>query len=255
MDIVNERRGLAKVGFYFDGAAGIEREALVSACRSLASARVKSLPDGVRQRLAARVTEMAVLPHQRVMAASPKPFDVAYQISSPDEADLPRMAEAVSDFAFALGERIDRSTAAVFMGREIAITSGDGPIYNIMPLRRLPALDHEAFMHHWFDRHAALGEGVAGVRYRQNHVDVAATDALAARLGLVFAPMDGITESYFDSVDAAVALLSRDEVAIGAIDDERLFIDHSRSQFAIYETVWRDWAVAQIPGGMQGRRA
>ena len=50
-------------------------------------------------------------------------------------------------------------------------------------------------MHHWFDRHATLGEGVAGVRYRQNHVDSGATEA--------FVPLDGLTESYFDDPEAA----------------------------------------------------
>jgi hypothetical protein len=130
----------------------------------------------------------------------------------------------------------------VLVGKEIAITRGDGPIYNIMPLRRLSALSHEAFMHHWFDRHAALGEGVEGVRYRQNHVDYPGTEALAGRMGLFFAPMDGLTESYFDSVDAAMAILSQEDVSVGAIEDEKLFIDHDRSQFGLYETVWRNRA-------------
>lgn len=134
---------------------------------------------------------------------------------------------------------MDRSSAAVLIGKEVAITAGDGPIYNIMPLRRLPSMDHDEFMHHWFERHASLGEGVEGVRYRQNHVDSEATGALAGQLGLSFVPMDGLTESYFDSVESACAILSQEVVAVDAIDDEKRFIDHARSQFGIYKTVWR----------------
>jgi len=236
---MGERVGLAKAGLYFDGVSGADGDAIVAACRAQAEAGAAALPAGVDRRLARRVVDMPVLPHQLVMARSPKPFDFAWQLSSADEGALAAMEAAIVAMADAVGTMIDRSHAAVLVGKEIAITRGDGPIYNIMPLRRLPALDHATFMHHWFDRHAALGEGVEGVRYRQNHVDYPPTEALAARLGLDFAPMDGLTESYFDSVDAAVAILSQEDVAVGAIDDERRFIDHDRSQFALYETVWR----------------
>lgn len=237
---MGERVGLAKASFYFDGLAGVDFDAIVTASREQAQRNASIVPDGVDQRLAVRVTQMPVLPHQLVMAKSPKPFDFAYQLSAADAASLAAMETAILAMGDALRARMDRANAAVLVGREIAITRGDGPIYNIMPLRRLPALSHEAFMHHWFDRHAALGEGVEGVRYRQNHVDYPATDALAARMGLSFPPMDGLTESYFDSVDAAVAILSQEDVAVGAIEDEKLFIDHDRSQFGLYETVWRN---------------
>lgn len=237
--MMGERVGLVKASFYFDGLPGTSLDAIVAASRDQAERNASTLPAGVAQRLGRRVTDMPVLPHQIVMADSPKPFDMAYQLSAAADASLAAMTDAVAAMGAALQASIDRANAAVLVGKEIAITSGDGPIYNIMPLRRLPALDHAAFMHHWFDRHAALGEGVEGVRYRQNHVDYPPTEALATRMGLAFAPMDGLTESYFDSVDAAVAILSQEDVAVGAIEDERRFIDHARSQFALYETLWR----------------
>lgn len=232
--------GLVKASFYFDGLAGVDSAAIASAGRERAQRNASILPDSVDQRLAVRITEMPVLPHQLVMAKSPKPFDFAYQLSAADAASLASMETAILAMGEALQTRIDRANAAVLVGKEIAITRGDGPICVFMPLRRLSTLGHEAFMHHWFDRHAALGADVEGVRYRQNHVDYAATEALAARMGLSFAPMDGLAESYFDSVEAAVALLTREDVAVGAIEDEKLFIDHDRSQFGLYETVWRN---------------
>lgn len=234
---MGERIGLAKAALYFNTAGAVE-DAL-AACQAKARELAEDLPRGVAQRAARRVTDMPVIPHQVVMAGSPRPFDAAYQLSSQDAGALPAMTQAVAEMVQTLGSDIERGSAAVLVGREIAITRGDGPIYNIMPLRRLPAMSHEEFMHHWFDRHATLGEGVEGVRYRQNHVDYPATEALAAQIGFTFEPMDGLTESYFDSVDAAVAILSQKEVEIDAIEDEKRFIDHARSQFGLYETVWR----------------
>jgi hypothetical protein len=231
------RAGLAKVGFYFDAVpdrADMIREAMAEVAQQASA----GLPDGVAARAGSRV-DIPLIPHLRVMANAPKPFDFAWQLSVADMDAREAMADAIVAMADTLGDNLDCAHAAILVGREIAITSGDGPVYNIMPLRRLPALDHDEFMRHWFDRHATLGEGVEGVRYRQNHVDYPPTDALAARLRLDFAPMDGLTESYFDSVEAAVAILSQEDVAVGAIEDEKRFIDHGRSQFGIYETVWR----------------
>lgn len=226
----------AKVGFYFDAVAGAA-DTVRAMLRAQTERYAADLPSGVAYRVATRVTDMPLLPHQQVMANSPKPFDFAYQLSADDADALGAMEGAVVALGEALGALVDVGNALVLVGREIAITSGDGPIYNIMPLRRIPALSHAEFMHHWYDRHASLGEGVEGVRYRQNHVDHAATGALAERMGLAFEPLDGLTESYFDSVDAAVAILSQEDVAVGAIEDERRFIHHDRSQFAIYETL------------------
>lgn len=181
--------------------------------------------------------EMPLLPHQLLMKDSPVPFDALIQLTSNDPADLVAMTDQLVRLASELAPWIERSRSAVFVGQEVPITQGIGPIMVAMPLRRLPSLTHEEFMQHWFGRHAALGEAVEGVRYRQNHVDAAATGALAARLGFVFEPLDGLTESYFLTPAEAVELLSRDEVAVGAIDDEKRFIDHRRSQFGLYRAI------------------
>lgn len=234
------RSGLEKVGLYLRGAAAAPVQSLLANTEIAARAQAARLPARVRQIVSTRITSgMATLPHQIVMAKSPPPFDVVYQLSSDDSSDLPAMTDAIVAVVEALGDGFDRAHSAVLVGKEIAITRGDGPIYNVMPLRRIPSLTHDEFMHHWFDRHATLGEGVEGVRYRQNHVDYAATGQLAARTRLVFEPMDGLTESYFDTPEAVVAILSQEDVAVGAINDERLFIDHDRSQFGINRIVWQ----------------
>lgn len=179
--------------------------------------------------------EIPRIAHQVLMESSPPPFDAVVQLSGD------RVTAALSDRLAEIVERldgwIDRSRSAVVVGEEIRITAGGGPVLIVMPLRRRPELSHEQFMAHWFERHADLGEAVEGVRYRQNHVDYAATDALAERLGLSFEPLDGLTESYFSTAEEAFALMSREEVAVAAIEDEKQFIDHSRSHFGFYHTL------------------
>lgn len=181
--------------------------------------------------------EMPRIAHQILMQDSPAPFDAVVQFWADSAAAVPALSDEIAAIARRLDAWIDRARSAVLVGEEISITTGHGPVLIVMPLRRLPQLSHAQFMEHWFERHADLGEAVEGVRYRQNHVDSAATDALAQRVGFRFEPMDGLTESYFLSTDEAVGLMSRDDVAVGAIADEKRFIDHSRSQFGFYRTL------------------
>ncbi len=235
-----ERLGRAKVGLYFDLLSDVDADKLLGVLKEEAERNAGRLSDDVEQRVARRVTDMPTIPHQRLMASSPKPFDYSYQLAAEDTGKIDSMIDAAATLGKVIAPAIDKAHAAVLVGREIAITRGDGPIFNIMPLRRLPELTHENFMEQWFDRHATLGEGVEGVRYRQNHVSYDETEALADKLGLDFPPMDGLTESYFDTVDAAVEILSQDSVVVDAIDDEKRFIDHKRSQFGLYRTVWHN---------------
>ena len=130
---------------------------------------------------------------------------------------------------------VSRSNAAVI--DEYAITQGDGPVFCVLTLRRYRTMDRATFMEAWFGRHAKLGEKVEGVRYRQNHAELAASAALAARLGLAGTELDGMALSYFDGPREAAKILGAPAVAVGAIEDERRFIDHPRSQFSLYRTI------------------
>jgi len=185
--------------------------------------------------LPVREEEIPRIAHQILMQDSPPPFDAVVQLAC-DETTA-TLSDSLAMIAERLDTWIDRSRSAVLVGDEVKITAGGGTILIVMPLRRRPELTHDQFMAHWFERHADLGEAVEGVRYRQNHVDYAATDALAERLGFTFEPMDGLTESYFTTADEAFELMSREEVAVAAIEDEKRFIDHSRSHFGFYRTL------------------
>ncbi len=179
-------------------------------------------------------TEIGGLPHQVLMADSPAPFDAAYQLRSADTGGLQGLSDGIVEVVKQLDKWLDRERSALLVGTEVAITRGGGPIEIIMPLRRVPHQTHDEFMENWYGRHASIGEAVDGVRYRQNHVDTEATRCLSARTGIEFEPLDGITESFFDSAEDAINIMSRQEVAVDAIEDEKQFIDHSRSHFGFY---------------------
>jgi len=176
-------------------------------------------------------SEMETVPHQVLMKDSPAPFDAMIQFSSNHKADLQEMTDLLALLAGELGDYMDKRRSTVLVGSEVAITQGIGPVHLAMALRRLPSLSHDQFMAHWFGRHASIGEAVKGVHYRQNHVDSIKTEAISARLGLGLEALDGLVDSYFANTEDAVELLSREEVSVGAIEDEKLFIDHSRSHF------------------------
>jgi hypothetical protein len=179
-------------------------------------------------------TDMPVVPHQVLMKDSPAPFDAVFHLVSADRASTALMSDALVRVVEALDSVIDRSRSVVLVSDQVAITPGDGPIQIAMLLRRPRGMDHAEFMEHWYGRHADIGEAVEGVRYRQNHVDFAATAALTPRTGIEFEEVDGLTESYYLTTDEAYGIMTHPDVAVGAIADEKRFIDHARSQFGFY---------------------
>ena len=184
-------------------------------------------------------SEIAGLPHQVLMADSPAPFDAVYQLTSPDMDSPAILGKGIQQVVEQLNDWIDRSASALFVGAEITITRGDGPIGIIMPLRRRRGMSHDDFMHDWFVRHAALSEDAGGIPYRQNHVDADATRRLCRATGITSEEIDGVTEAFFSTAEEARNAMSQPQVANEAIEDEKRFIDHGRSQFGFYRIARR----------------
>jgi len=208
-------------------------DAFQSFFRALADRYRSALREGIGQTWSIKIpsSEMEQVPHQILMKDSPAPFDAIIQFSSNHKSDLAEMTDLLALLAGELGDYLDKRRSTVFVGKEVAITQGIGRVHLAMALRRLPSLTHDEFMQHWFGRHASIGEAVEGVHYRQNHIDVVKTEKLSARIGLGLEILDGLVDSYFANTEDAVELLSRKEVSVGAIEDEKRFIDHSRSHF------------------------
>ena len=103
-------------------------------------------------------------------------------------------------------------------------------------LRRLPHLSRAEFQRDWLEQHGPLVRSHAATlgirRYVQTHTDdLPLTDALRATRGAP-EPYDGVAELWWDSVDAfAAAVSTREGMAASQalLEDERRFIDHTRS--------------------------
>ena len=106
----------------------------------------------------------------------------------------------------------------------------------VFALHRLPSLSREEFQRYWLGTHAPLVRANAGPlgirRYVQVHTFPSAINgALRASRG---APeeYDGVAELWYDSLEAIGAATSTEEGRAAAqtlLEDERRFIDHSRS--------------------------
>jgi uncharacterized protein (TIGR02118 family) len=109
-------------------------------------------------------------------------------------------------------------------------------------LRRLPTMTREEFQRYWLDQHAPLvrsyGPALGLRRYVQTH---ALPDELSSDLGSSRGapePFDGVAELWFDDLDTLAAAASSPDgrkVALALIEDERRFIDHSRSPIFLSE--------------------
>lgn len=196
-----------------------------------------------RWSLALDEDERVHVPHMDIMKDVP-PQDAVIEFIG---VGLAAAESAVVRIVDALRPLLDTSRSNAAVIDEYAITQGDGPVFCVLTLRRYPTMDRSTFMEAWFGRHAKLGEKVEGVRYRQNHAELATSATLAGRLGLSGTELDGMALSYFDSPREAVRILGAPAVAIGAIEDERRFIDHPRSQFGLYRTVSARGSAARPP--------
>ena len=112
----------------------------------------------------------------------------------------------------------------------------------LFALRRLPGMTREEFLRYWLEEHGPLVRSHApalGVRrYVQTHTlpDEIHADLRSSRDAPE--PYDGVAELWFDSLESIAAVMSSPEgLTAGAalLEDERRFIDHSRSPIFLAE--------------------
>ncbi|MCW1382772.1 EthD domain-containing protein [Novosphingobium sp. KCTC 2891] len=186
-------------------------------------ALIAALPQGAALALALPESALPALAH--VAARDPEVPDALVRL--PDGAD-----------ATALVALSDPTRGTAFAGARHAVLPGGDAIRLFFGLRRLPALSRAAFHDYWLNRHAEIGRRlIPPYTYHQLHADDAETLELAAASGLAASTYDGIVEVHFPDVDAFVHQLSRTDVAEEALEDEKNFIDHSRSRFWAFREV------------------
>ena len=105
----------------------------------------------------------------------------------------------------------------------------------VFPLHRLPHLSREEFQRYWLETHGPLVRSYADVLQIRRYVQVhSLPDEVIAGIGASRGapePYDGVAELWFDSLESMGANTSEEARAAGQalLEDERKFIDHSRS--------------------------
>lgn len=116
-------------------------------------------------------------------------------------------------------------------------------------LRRLPHLSLEEFQQHWLERHSQYGKQLKTLRrYVQYHT--LANDPIRQAMAQAGASgldtYDGVAVAWFDSLEALQTEMSKSPVTAAALEDEKYFINHSRSTaFLVDEKV----VVEPVPPG------
>jgi EthD domain len=149
--------------------------------------------------------------------------------------EIEAAARRLVDLLNALSTRIDRSASEVITGHELAVKSGTGHLWVVMPVRRLTSLSREAFQERWRTVHAEFGRRMAAPGYRQIHAQpLPAGTGLGALVSIN--DHDGAAVVSYGSEEEMERTRSSAEVARHALEDERRFIDHARSSLMVFRS-------------------
>jgi hypothetical protein len=105
-------------------------------------------------------------------------------------------------------------------------------------VRRLPHLSMAEFQQHWLEHHSQFGPRVRAIRrYVQYHVllDDPIREAMAQAGVSKVEPFDGIAIAWFDDLESLHKGLSDDPHVQAALEDEKHFIDQTRTSACIAE--------------------
>lgn len=197
------------------------------------------LPSGAIHRRAVRLlddpTDQSV--HGQTVEAGEQ-FDALFEVGgedvSPDD-----LAVAVEGIGERMTDCIDPERSAAVVGTEHTIVSGQQPLVLLFGLRRLPSMTLTEFQDYWLNEHTKVAHRVPNLKgYRQLHAEPDASAAAAESSGAGIDDIDGVVQSYFASPQAFSDLMAQPEVAGEALEDEKNFIDHTRSTMALHRMVW-----------------
>jgi hypothetical protein len=151
-----------------------------------------------------------------------------------DDIDRDELTRLLGGAASRLGGCVDWARSVAIAGTEYVIFPGDRPVLLLYALRRLPSLTHDQFCDHWLQRHAEFARPTQAERgYRQLHADPGWSADVAVAAGVGLSDLDGVAEASYGDMDDFLAVMARPEIAADAMEDEKRFIDHSRSAGAL----------------------
>jgi hypothetical protein len=198
-----------------------------------------SLPKGTSQLTAIRPGEDPTrnTVHSKEVASVVESFDAVFEVGA-ESGDLKQLAFALRELIGHLDGWIDPSRSAVVAGTEHVILPGDEPFLLVFAIRRLPSLTVKAYHDYWLNKHAEVARRVPVLRaYRQFHADEDATEEAGKILNIGITDFNGAAQGYFRDIKDFLEIMAQPEVTTDALEDEKKFIDHSRSAFGLYRVL------------------
>ncbi len=168
------------------------------------------------------------------------PFRAALEVAGGDSDDT-----VFEDLFKGLGARIadvahpDLSTLLV--GRDVVFIEppARSPVRYQYLMRRNASFTHESYLERYRTIHSRFGRITPGIQgYVQLHVDLGASQRLAARAGLGVWGCDSVSELHLESQETFLRALAESGFGTEPIADEEIFVDRARSHDLCSAVEW-----------------
>jgi hypothetical protein len=202
-----------------------EKERLVDESTHLAARLLQRIASSVKG-----AAVMARIDRDPFKLASKAPgYDVTLELCARAErATFVTAFEGISEHL--PSAHADRAASAVLVGSDYVFRpSLRQPIRFQYAMRRRADLSHEDYARHYAEVHSEFGYRTRGVDgYAQFHVDVRASEEACAASGFGTSDFDGISQLRMGSLTRFL-LAAPLNAAMGAVKDEKRFVDRARS--------------------------
>lgn len=194
------------------------------------------LPQGTVCRSAIRLEDDPIrrIAHSKEFRGSSESFDAVFEVGA-EAGDLNQLIIPLRDIIEHLNQWIDPSRSAIIAGTEHVILPGEEPLLLIFAIRRPFRMTDDAYHDYWLNTHAKVARKVPVLRaYRQFHANEGLTQRIGKLLNIGITDFNGAAQGYYRDIEDFLDIMKQPEVTADAIEDEKKFIDHSRSVMGLY---------------------
>jgi len=173
--------------------------------------------------------------HGKALGEPPIVYDAFVEFREAGGGGFERLEAIACDAAAGIAPFADLAHSSVIEGHCHILMSRPGPFMMIFALSPPAGMSHDAFIGHWRDIHAPMVVAASRGKgsYLQLHGDPAASKRMAGRVSFGGPVFSGHAGGWLSDPAAVVHTLSL-PASLAALEDERRFIDHSRSSMGIF---------------------
>jgi hypothetical protein len=197
------------------------------------SERVDALVAELRKRAAPRGLAVNVLRRlERDAFGKHTPFRAALEIAGGD-SDVAVFGDLCDDLGARIADVVHPDLSTLLVGRDVVFVEppARSPVRYQYLMRRNATFTHESYLERYCTIHSRFGRITPGIQgYVQLHVDLGASQQLAARAGLGVWGCDSVSELHLESQETFLRALAESGFGTEPIADEEIFVDRARSQ-------------------------